>query len=72
MGWKFWVWVLSGNLVAVAFVFFLCPEDASKTLEQVDFLFSASPFVYGMKKAKDEEETWVEEHKGDERAEIKT
>jgi len=25
-GWKYWFWVLSGNLTTLAFVYFLCPE----------------------------------------------
>jgi sugar porter (SP) family MFS transporter len=60
IGWHFWLWVLSGNLVAVAFVFFLCPETGGKTLEQVDFLFSAAGFVAGVNKVGDVEETWLE------------
>ena len=39
VGWKIWLWILSGNLVGVAFVFFLCPETGGKTLEDVDYLF---------------------------------
>lgn len=60
VGWKFWIWVLCGNLVAIAFVFFLCPETGGKTLEQVDFLFSATPFVSSLNKGEDMEEAWVE------------
>lgn len=39
VGWYFWLWVISGNVVAIIFVFFLCPETGGKTLEQVDYLF---------------------------------
>lgn len=39
VGWPFWFWVISGNIVAVIFVFLLCPETGGKTLEQVDYLF---------------------------------
>lgn len=69
VGWKFWLWVLSGNLVAIVFVFLLCPETGGKTLEQVDYLFSASAFAIKMNKMVDDdaEEAWeggktVEEH----------
>ncbi|KIW98367.1 uncharacterized protein Z519_00027 [Cladophialophora bantiana CBS 173.52] len=67
VGWKFWLWVLIGNLVAVAFVFFLCPETGGKTLEQVDFLFSKSGFVTGMKKAEAAHDLDEEEGNGNER-----
>lgn len=40
IGWKFWLWVLSGNIVAV------CPEARSKTLKQVDLLFTKSPLAF--------------------------
>jgi hypothetical protein len=39
VGWKLWLWILSGDLAGVAFVYFLCPETGGKTLEQVDYLF---------------------------------
>ena len=32
--------MISGNVVAVIFVFFLCPETGNRTLEQVDYLFT--------------------------------
>ncbi|EXJ75521.1 uncharacterized protein A1O5_00027 [Cladophialophora psammophila CBS 110553] len=67
VGWKFWPWVLSGNIMAVAFVFFLCPETGGKTLEQVDFLFSKSEFVAGMKKAEAAHDLDEEEGNGNER-----
>ncbi len=33
-GWPFWFFILSGNIVAAIFVFFLCPETSVFTLEQ--------------------------------------
>jgi hypothetical protein len=39
VGWKIWLWILSGNIVAIFFVFFLCPETGGRTLEDVDYLF---------------------------------
>lgn len=50
VGWKFWFWVLSGNLCAIPFVYFCCPETGGKTLEQVDFLFSHQDFAPEMNK----------------------
>jgi MFS family permease len=46
IGWHFWLWVMSGNIVAVIFVFFLCPETGGKTLEQVDFLFTKNGLAF--------------------------
>ncbi|KAF2650403.1 MFS transporter [Lophiostoma macrostomum CBS 122681] len=45
IGWYFWLWVISGNIVAVIFVFLLCPETGGKTLEQVDYLFVNKGFA---------------------------
>ncbi|SMR43838.1 unnamed protein product [Zymoseptoria tritici ST99CH_3D1] len=45
IGWYFWLWVISGNLVAIVFVFLLCPETGGKTLEQVDYLFVRKGFA---------------------------
>ncbi|KAF2636797.1 MFS transporter [Massarina eburnea CBS 473.64] len=39
VGWYFWLWVISGNVVAAVFVFLLCPETGGRTLEEVDYLF---------------------------------
>lgn len=36
---SFWAFLLSGNIVAIIFVFFLCPETGGKTLESIDYLF---------------------------------
>ncbi|OAG06873.1 MFS transporter [Paraphaeosphaeria sporulosa] len=44
-GWYFWLWVVSGNVIAVLFVFLLCPETGGKTLEQVDYLFVDKGFA---------------------------
>ncbi|KAF2794575.1 MFS transporter [Melanomma pulvis-pyrius CBS 109.77] len=49
IGWYFWIWVIIGNVVAVIFVFLLCPETGGKTLEQVDYLFVGSGFA-GLRK----------------------
>lgn len=43
--WRFWIFVLSGNVLAVAFVYLLCPETGGKTLEQIDYIF-AKPGEY--------------------------
>ncbi|CAK7208036.1 hypothetical protein SEUCBS139899_010870 [Sporothrix eucalyptigena] len=40
VGWRYWFWVLSGNLTAIVFVCFLCPETGGRTLEQIDYLFA--------------------------------
>jgi len=45
----FWLWVISGNVVAIIFVFLLCPETGGKTLEQVDYLFVREGFA-GLRK----------------------
>lgn len=71
IGWHFWLWVLSGNLVAIVFVFFLCPETGGKTLEQVDYLFSETGFVAGLKKVEDMEQNWVETKTAGDQVEIK-
>lgn len=41
-GWPFWFFILSGNIVAIVFVFLLCPETAGKTLEQGQFLLTVT------------------------------
>lgn len=41
--WRFWIFVLTGNVVAAVFVYLLCPETGGKTLEQIDFIFAKSP-----------------------------
>ena len=49
VGWPFWFWVISGNIVAVIFVILLCPETGGKKLEQVDYLFIEKGFA-GLRK----------------------
>ncbi|KAF2098490.1 MFS transporter [Rhizodiscina lignyota] len=49
IGWYFWLWVISGNVVAIVFVALLCPETGGKTLEQVDYLFVDKAFA-GLRK----------------------
>tara|TARA_R110002003_G_scaffold193_10_gene14991 strand:+ start:209 stop:688 length:480 start_codon:yes stop_codon:yes gene_type:complete len=49
IGWYFWLWVISGNVIAVLFVFLLCPETGGRTLEDVDFLFIGTGFA-GLRK----------------------
>ena len=49
IGWYFWLWVIGGNVVAIVFVFLLCPETGGKTLEQVDYLFVRPGFA-GLRK----------------------
>ena len=38
-GWPFWFFILAGNLVAIVFVYLLCPETGGKTLEQGQLLY---------------------------------
>jgi MFS family permease len=45
IGWYFWLWVIAGNVIAVLFVFLLCPETGGRTLEQVDYLFVQKGFA---------------------------
>ena len=59
VGASFWGWVFSGNIVAIAFVFLLCPETGGKTLEQVDYLFQKTMAV-----SKNGELDSVDEEKG--------
>lgn len=49
IGWYFWLWVVTGNVLAVVFVFLLCPETGGRTLEEVDFLFIGRGFA-GLRK----------------------
>lgn len=60
IGWKFWLWILSGNLVAIVFVYFLCPETGGKTLEDVDFLFGGEKAVSQGMASEDMEGGWEE------------
>lgn len=68
VGWPFWFWVISGNVVAIIFVFLLCPETGGKTLEQVDYLFIDKGFA-GLRKDFDVAPEDVEgSHQGDEKS----
>lgn len=49
VGWYFGLWVVSGNVIAVLFVFLLCPETGGMTLEQVYYLF-VDKFFMGLRK----------------------
>jgi MFS family permease len=49
IGWYFWLWVVAGDVLAVIFVFLLCPETGSRTLEELDFLFVGKGFAGLMK-----------------------
>lgn len=51
---------VAGNVIAVIFVFLLCPETGNKTLEQVDFLFVRQGFA-GLRKNFDVTEEDMEE-----------
>jgi MFS family permease len=70
VGWYFWLWVIAGNIVAVLFVFLLCPETGGKTLEQVDDLFVGRGFD-GLRKhyVTGDEQRW-EKKEGAERKEF--
>lgn len=72
VGWYFWLWVVAGNVIAVLFVFFLCPETGGKTLEEVDFLFVGHGFA-GLRKdfvTGDEIMAWKEKETGTETREV--
>ncbi|RFU25408.1 hypothetical protein B7463_g10928, partial [Scytalidium lignicola] len=56
VGWKLYLWILAGDLVGCAFVWFLCPETGNRTLEQVDDIFS----VAGKVSEKDPEALHIE------------
>ncbi|KAI1847064.1 hypothetical protein JX266_006939 [Neoarthrinium moseri] len=44
-GWRIWIWQIIFCVIAVLFVYFVCPETSGKTLEEIDQLF-ASPGAY--------------------------
>lgn len=67
IGWYFWLWVISGNVIAVIFVFLLCPETGGKTLEQVDYLFIERGFA-GLRKNFDVTPEDMEAYTPDEKA----
>ena len=60
IGWHFWLWVLSGNVIAVIFVYFLCPETGGKTLEQVDYPFTSNALAFKTVSHEDVEQNWDE------------
>lgn len=39
VGWKLWLWCLASCVVAIPFVWFMCPETTGKKLEEIDSLF---------------------------------
>ena len=38
-GWQIWFWQLGSCILAMAFVYFMCPETGGKSLEEVDLVF---------------------------------
>lgn len=64
--WRFWIFVLCGNVLAVVFVYFLCPETGGKTLEDIDYIFAKSgTFAPGHKgMVEHDEHSDTEEQKG--------
>lgn len=69
--WRFWIFVLTGNVVAVVFVYFLCPETGGKTLEQIDYIFAepgtftpgGKGFTGGEDFDTEQQKTWTVEEK---------
>ncbi|KAJ5532458.1 hypothetical protein N7494_009010 [Penicillium frequentans] len=45
VGARIWIWPLVFNVVAFAFVYFMCPDPTNKTLEEVDALFTKDEAV---------------------------
>ncbi|KAJ5564951.1 hypothetical protein N7513_001193 [Penicillium frequentans] len=45
VGARIWIWPLVFNVVAFAFVYFMCPDPTNKTLEEVDALFTKDKAV---------------------------
>ncbi|KAK2754289.1 hypothetical protein FQN54_007169 [Arachnomyces sp. PD_36] len=39
IGWKIWIWQLLSCIIAIPFVYFMCPETGGKTLEEIDHIF---------------------------------
>ena len=37
--WPIWFWQLGSCVLAIFFVYFMCPETGNKTLEEVDLVF---------------------------------
>ncbi|KAL3460059.1 general substrate transporter [Aspergillus heterothallicus] len=40
VGARIWIWPLVFNVIAVLFVYFLCPDPTGKTLEEIDQIFA--------------------------------
>ncbi|OJJ60316.1 hypothetical protein ASPSYDRAFT_1171262 [Aspergillus sydowii CBS 593.65] len=40
VGARIWIWPLIFNIIAVVFVYFMCPDPTGKTLEEIDQLFA--------------------------------
>ncbi|PMD54417.1 putative sugar transporter STL1 [Hyaloscypha bicolor E] len=40
-GWKIWIWQIIACFGVIPFVYFMCPETAGKSLEEIDALFAA-------------------------------
>ncbi|KAJ5599218.1 hypothetical protein N7450_000285 [Penicillium hetheringtonii] len=40
VGARIWIWPLVFNVIAVVFVYFMCPDPTGKTLEEIDQLFA--------------------------------
>ncbi|KAJ5987925.1 hypothetical protein N7481_003135 [Penicillium waksmanii] len=40
VGARIWIWPLIFNVIAVIFVYFMCPDPTGKTLEEIDQLFA--------------------------------
>ncbi|KAL4810639.1 general substrate transporter [Aspergillus unguis] len=40
VGARIWIWPLIFNVIAVPFVYFMCPDPTGKTLEEIDQLFA--------------------------------
>ena len=37
--WTIWFWQLGSCVLAIPFVYFMCPETGGRTLEQIDLIF---------------------------------
>ncbi|KHN98993.1 General substrate transporter [Metarhizium album ARSEF 1941] len=40
VGWRIWIWQIFSCALAIAFVYFMCPETSGKTLEEIDIVFA--------------------------------
>ena len=55
VGWHFWLWVVSGSLVALVFVFFLSPRQAAGRWKRCTFCSPRGVFGGEMEKGELEE-----------------